>query len=45
MIDIIQPTPRIIGFTIAHRSIPTIVATTIPITLEIFFNAVRAGEG
>ena len=45
MIDIIQPTPRIIGFTIAQRSRPTIAARTIPTTLEIFFNAVRAGEG
>ena len=45
MIDIIQPTPRIIGCTIAQRNKPIIVARTIPITLEIFFNAVRAGEG
>ena len=45
MIEITQPKPRIIGFTIAHRSRPTIVARTIPTTLEIFFNAVRAGEG
>ena len=45
MIDIIQLTPRIIGFTIAQRSRPIIVAITIPTTFEIFFNAVRAGEG
>ncbi len=45
MIEIIQPTPRNIGFTIAQRSRPIIVARTIPTTLEIFFNAVRAGEG
>lgn len=45
MIEITQPTPRNIGFTIAHISKPIKVARIIPITLAIFFNAVWAGEG
>ena len=45
MIDITQPKPRNIGFTIAHIIRPTIVARIIPITFATFFNAVWAGEG
>ncbi len=42
MIEIIQPTPRNIGFTITHITKPIKVAIMIPITLAIFFYAVMS---
>ncbi|WP_302614949.1 hypothetical protein [uncultured Bacteroides sp.] len=39
-IEIIQPTPLNIGFSIAQRSNPTTAVIAIPATLAAFFNAV-----
>ena len=38
--EIIQPKPRNIGFSIAQRSSPTTAVIAIPATLIAFFNAV-----